>query len=296
MSTINRVETVKVGDYIKKQIWQWSFDKCKCKLWYFVLPILAIFVCCWKGQNRCVNLWSSDRENNSWEKNCRLRIPLWGTKPAQFTVICAHKLFQQLGHSGWHSCISLTQNKKNQCRIDLWHKNDGSVISFLSTCIRNVDWDKKMFHGWFSFISLGSHLLARCQTKRTKQKISIETNNWKLEIRIKLWTHMEQGNFYNVWVKGILLHSFINHDHAFLACRVKYHITNQLRIPHNEPITIQFNRISERETVVQSRLTWKKHVTYFRHKMPRSERQKSFSHFFHWQKRDIITLKSDIYQ
>ena len=109
VSTINRVETVKVGDYIKKQIWQWSFDKCKCKLWYFVLPILAIFVCCWKGQNRCVNLWSSDRENNSWEKNCRLRIPLWGTKPAQFTVICAHKLFQQLGHSMWSLfCISLS--------------------------------------------------------------------------------------------------------------------------------------------------------------------------------------------
>ena len=54
------------------------------------------------------------------------------------------------------------------------------------TCIRNVDWDKKMFHGWFSFISLGSHLLAQCQTKRSNQKISIETNNWKLEIRIKL--------------------------------------------------------------------------------------------------------------
>ena len=108
VSTINRVEMVKVRDYIKKQIWQWSFDKCKCKLWYFVHPIWAIFVCCWKGQNRCVNLWSSDRENNSWEKNCRLRIPLWDTKPTQFTVICAHKLFQQLGHSMWHSCISLT--------------------------------------------------------------------------------------------------------------------------------------------------------------------------------------------
>ena len=91
-------ETVKVWDYIKLHFWQWSFDKCKCWLQCSNRALEAVF---------CVD-FNSDRENNSWEKNCRLRRPLCGTKPTQFTVICAHKLFQQLGHSVWSLfCISL---------------------------------------------------------------------------------------------------------------------------------------------------------------------------------------------
>ena len=64
-------------------------------------------------------------------------------------------------------------------------------------------------------------------------------------------------------------------------------------IPHcpiiKEPITIQFNRMSEREAVVQSRITWKKHVTYFRHKMPIMQDQngKRPFHIFHWQKLEM---------
>ena len=67
----------------------------------------------------CVDFYS-DRENNSWEKNCRLRRPLCGTKPTQFTVICAHKLFQQLGHSMWSLfCIFLSTFHPTELPTDI---------------------------------------------------------------------------------------------------------------------------------------------------------------------------------